>query len=136
MKLKILSAALIVVAAMLLPMSEAEAQKISSSRVLTVNVAAKGQAIVVKAGDLLRFNVTSSPSTGYRWSALEVEPDYLTLVDKVRAENNITYIYYVKKSLNLGTYSITVPIVFTQLAPGRNEATQGDLIQFNLVDKP
>ena len=39
----------------------------------------------MKAGDVVRVSLASTPGTGYTWRALEVDSDYLTLIDKVTA---------------------------------------------------
>lgn len=43
-----------------------------------------------------------------------------------------TYLYSVKKSPNLGSYSATTPVVFVNLPPGRQTIQTAKLIQFNL----
>ena len=134
-----------------LPGGRVDAQKIGTARTLDLVVDGGGQNVAVNAGDLLRFSVSNSAGTGYTWHALDVDPDYLVLVDRVTAAPAapkpgqpprvggpgplVTYIYYVKKSLNLGSYSVTMPIIFANVAPGRSAGQETRLVQFNLTSK-
>ncbi|AZI42524.1 hypothetical protein EHF33_07000 [Deinococcus psychrotolerans] len=122
---------------------------------LTLKVGAAGQDLKVSAGDTLRFELSSSAGTGYAWHVLDVDPVFLALVDRTVAAAPTantagasaarpvvgssgpvtTYVYYVKKSLDLGGYSVTTPVVFVNLPPGRQTTQTAKLIQFNLAAK-
>ncbi|ULH16035.1 hypothetical protein MF271_05220 [Deinococcus sp. KNUC1210] len=47
----------------------------------------------------------------------------------------VVYVYYVRKSLNLGSYSVTSPIIFASVPPGRSGEQNTRLVQFNLTSR-
>ena len=133
------------------PISAASAQTVNTTRTIDMTLSDAGQTLLVKAGDILRFTVSNPAGTGYTWHALDVDPDYLVLVDKTTAAAparkpgqppivggpgpGITYVYYVKKSLNLGGYTVTSPIIFTNVPPARSAGQALQSVQFNLTSK-
>ncbi|WP_229775788.1 protease inhibitor I42 family protein [Deinococcus ruber] len=129
----------------------ASAQTIGTARTLDITVQSAGQTLTVRAGDILRFSVSNSAGTGYTWHALDVDPEYLVLIDKTTAAPptpkpgqapvvggpgpTVVYVYYVRKSLNLGSYSVTSPIIFANVPPGRSTGQDTRLVQFNLTSR-
>lgn len=127
----------------------AHAQSVTTTRTINLTAADAGKDLVVKAGDLLRVSLASTPGTGYTWHALEVDSDYLTLIDKVTAAPAvsgkapvvggpgplITYVYYVRTALRQGGMTLNVPLIFTQTPPGRVQNAAAQLVQFNLTSK-
>ncbi|MBZ9749584.1 protease inhibitor I42 family protein [Deinococcus sp. HMF7604] len=117
-------------------------------RTLSFTVGAAGQDIAVQPGDLLRFSLSAAAGTGYTWRALEVDPAFLTLVEKrtssvVPAQGGVpvvggpgpltVYTYRVTAALKQGTTDLTVPLYFAHLPPGRAFTADVRLVQFNLV---
>ena len=126
------------------------AQKLSTTRTLTVDVGDTGEQLTVQAGDVLMFNLYGSAGTGYDWHVLDVNTDYLVLLDRRvnvpaaipgntpvvgGAGQTTTYSFYVKQALKKGGTFVSLPVVFVSLPPARNTAVEAQLIQFNLSSK-
>ncbi|WP_221090348.1 protease inhibitor I42 family protein [Deinococcus aquaedulcis] len=120
----------------------------AAPRTLSFTVGSAGQDIAVQPGDRLQFTLNTSAGTGYTWRALEVDPAYLTLIEKRTlqvapaagrapvvggAGPATVYTYQVVAPLKRGSLSLTTPIFFAQVPPGRAGAVQVQLVQFNLV---
>ncbi|WP_146160541.1 protease inhibitor I42 family protein [Deinococcus arcticus] len=122
----------------------------AAPRTLNFTVGRAGQEIAVQPGDRLRFTLNTTAGTGYTWRALEVDPAYLTLIEKrtvsvapatgpgrtpvVGGPGPATvYTYQVVAPLKRGSLSLTTPVYFAELPPGRAATVQVQLVQFNLV---
>ncbi|WP_425144845.1 protease inhibitor I42 family protein [Deinococcus sp.] len=146
MKILLLSGVLLALSSV----SAASAQNIGMTHILDLTANDAGKVLNVNAGDLLRVSLDNSAGTGYTWRALEVDPAYLTLIDKASAApakpagkpplvggpGPLTiYTYYVRRSLNLGSYSVTTPLIFVNVPPGRGSGRSVALVQFDLTSK-
>ena len=128
--------------------------KPSAAHIFDLSAESSGQTLTVGPGDILRVSLGNSAGTGYSWHALEVDPIYLLLLDKAQAAPptaaagkpgqppvvggpgpGTVYVYYVKKSLNLGSYTVSTPIMFVNVPPGRASGQSLPLVQFNLTSK-
>jgi inhibitor of cysteine peptidase len=124
--------------------------KATMTRTLDLTANQTATTLTVKAGDLLRFHLPTQAGTGYSWRALEVEADYLVLVDKTSTPPpaqpagsaprvggsgpTITYIYYVKKALTQGTARLALPVSFAEIGPGQSPDA-AELLTFTLTSK-
>jgi inhibitor of cysteine peptidase len=121
------------------PLSLAAAQpasapaKATMTRTLDMTANQTASTLTVQAGDVLRFHLPTQAGTGYSWRALEVEAQYLVLIDKTTtppparpagspplvggAGPTVTYVYYVKKALTQGTARLALPVSFIEIGP-------------------
>lgn len=122
--------------------------KATMTRTLDITANQTAPTLTVQAGDVLRFHLPTQAGTGYSWRALEVEAQYLVLIDKTNtppparpagsppivggAGPTVTYVYYVKKALTQGTARFAIPVSFVETGPGGNSEP---LLTFTVTSK-
>lgn len=124
--------------------------KATMTRTLDITANQTATTLTVQAGDVLRFHLPTQAGTGYSWRAVEVEAQYLTLIDKTTtpppaqpagapvrvggAGPSVTYVYYVKKSLTQGTARFAIPVSFIETGPGQSPESV-PLLTYTLTSK-
>ncbi|MFB9993570.1 protease inhibitor I42 family protein [Deinococcus oregonensis] len=124
--------------------------KATMTRTLDITANQTASNLTVQAGDVLRFHLPTQAGTGYSWRAVEVEAQYLVLIDKTNtpppvrpagspppvggAGPTVTYVYYVKKALTQGTARFAIPVSFIETGPGQSPETV-PLLTYTLTSK-
>lgn len=133
---------------LLLAAPAAQAQGTPRTIEVAVSASTTGQEVPVREGDILRFTLSGAGGTGYSWQAMEVDPAYLTLIDRQTvaaptASGQVpqvggpgpatVYRYFVRAPLRRAGVGFSVPVVFAHLPPGRTGRVPVTLIRYALV---